>query len=98
MFEIEGETDFGGVLKLRDVNVTNDQRWSSKKEAKERLAEKGLETVKGMEASKKEAGPPQERKTDWVGMLLGKSMGQCTDSLREPSRGFILWRGDYMTC
>lgn len=81
VFEIEGATDFGGVLKLRDVNITSDQRWSSKKEAKERLAEKGLETVMGMEAKQKERGTTQDSRKNWVGMLHGKSMSQCTDSL-----------------
>ena len=97
VFEIEGETDFGGVLKLRDVNITSDRRWASKKEAREGLAEKGLETVNGMEAKQRELGTLEGRK-NWVGMLHGKSMGQCTDSLLEPSRSYILWRSKYMVC
>lgn len=98
VFEIEGDTDFGGVLKLRDVNITSDRRWASKKEAREGLAEKGLETVRRMEAKQKEPGIPQEGRKNWVGMLHGKSMGQCTDSLLKPSRGYILWRGKDMVC
>jgi len=74
VYDIQGETDFGGVLKLRDVNITSDQRWPSKKEAKEGLAKKGLETVSGMDAIRKEPGTPQEPGQNWVGMLLGKSM------------------------
>lgn len=72
-YEIEGVTDFGGVLKLRDVTVTSDQRWSSKKEVREGLAEKGMEVLKGIEASKKEPGLPQEVGKNWVGMLHGTS-------------------------
>jgi len=40
------------------------------------LAEKGLETVNGMEATRKEPGTPQEPRKNWVGMLHGKSMSQ----------------------
>ncbi len=76
VFDIEGETDFGGVLKLRDVNITSDRRYPTKKKAKEALAEKGLETVNGMEATRKEPGTPQEPRKNWVGMLHGKSMSQ----------------------
>jgi len=76
-FEIDGVSDFGGALKLRDVTVTSDQRWSSKKEAKEGLAEKGLERLKSMEATSKEPGVPQEVGKNWVGMLHGKSIRSC---------------------
>lgn len=75
IFEIEGDAsnaDFGGLLKLRDMTITSDQRWHSKKEAREGLAEKGLESVQGMEAKRKEIGTPSEPGTNWVGILHGK--------------------------
>ena len=53
--------------------VTSDQRWQSKKEAREGLAEKGLEAVKDVEASSKEPGMPQEPGRNWIGMLHGMS-------------------------
>lgn len=82
IFEIEGDVDFGGILKLRDAAVASDRRWPSKREARESLAEKGLEVVKGMEAKGKEPGVPQAVGRNWVGMLLG-------ESLRFPGRRFI---------
>lgn len=80
VFEIEGDAsnaDFGCVLKLRDVEVTSDQRYPSKKEARERLAEKGLEVVKGIEAKKGESGAAAEPGKNWVGLLHGESMDPC---------------------
>ena len=76
VFEIEGETDFGGVLRLRDVTVTSDQRWQSKKDAREGLAEKGLEVVKLMGFTSKEPPIPQESGRNWVGMLHGMSKSE----------------------
>ena len=72
VFEVEGITDFGGKLILRDAAITSDQRWPSKKDAREGLAEKGLEVVKRMEAKPKEQGKPREAGRNWVGMLLGE--------------------------
>ena len=71
VFEIEGTTDFGGVLKLGGAVVTTDQRWRSKKEAKEGLAEKGLEVVKKIGARQKSPGEPKEQGKNWVGLLHG---------------------------
>ena len=74
VFEIEGEPsigDFGGVLKLGDVTITSDQRWRSKKEAREGLAERGLEAVKEIEPTRKEPGAHNETGRNWVGMLQG---------------------------
>lgn len=74
-FQIDGDAsnaDFGGFLKIGDETITSDERWHSKKEAREALAEIGLETVKGMEAKKKEPGTPGKKDKNWIGMLQGK--------------------------
>ena len=83
IFEINGTPDFGGFLRLRDVTVTSDRRWPSKKEAREDLAEKGLEIVKGMEARRKEPGDPQMPASNWIGMLLGKSAISRSEAMRK---------------
>ena len=77
VFEIEGEPsvpDFGGVLRIGETTIASEERWRSKKEAREALAEKGMEAVRNMEVKKKEPGTaktPGETK-NWVGMLLGE--------------------------
>ena len=74
-FQIDGDAshaDFGGFLKIGDVTIASDERWHSKKEAREALAEMGLETVKGMEAKKNEPGTPGKKDKNWIGMLHGK--------------------------
>ena len=71
-FQIDGDAsnaDFGGILKVGDVTIASDERWHSKKEAREALAEMGFESVKGMEAKRKVPGTPGEK--NWIGMLLG---------------------------
>ena len=73
-FQIEGDAsnaDFGGLLKIGDETIVDDERWHSKKEARQALAEKGLEAVKKMEAKKKEKGVPSEER-NWIGTLLGR--------------------------
>ncbi|KAL6713947.1 hypothetical protein ACLMJK_008441 [Lecanora helva] len=73
VYEIEGQADkadFGGVLKLRDVTVSSDERWPSKKETKERLAEKGLKAVQGIEAVMKEPVKGQDVGKNWTVLLL----------------------------
>ena len=74
-FQIDGDVsnaDFGGLLKIGDVTIASDERWHSKKEAREALAEIGLETVKGMEAKKTESSTLGVKDKNWIGMLLGK--------------------------
>lgn len=74
-FQIEGDAsnaDFGGLLKVGDVTIPGDKRWHSKKEAREALAEKGLEVAQGMEAKKKQLGTPGEKDKNWIGILAGK--------------------------
>ena len=73
-FEIDGDAstaDFGGLLKIGDLTFTSDERWHSKKEAREALAVMALEHVKGMEGKKKEPGTPGENNKNWIGMLVG---------------------------
>ena len=73
-FEIDGDqSGFGGVLRIGEQTVTSDQKWRSKKEAKEDLAEKGVEVVRWAEVKGKSpkngGGGCLE---NWVGKLLGK--------------------------
>ena len=84
VFEIDGVVDFGGVLKIGGTTVTSEERWRSKKDAKEGLAEKGLDIVKTMDAKGKQVktmdakGKQSETSGEavknWVGMLLGESI------------------------
>ena len=74
-FQIDGSAsnaDFGGLLKIGDVVITRDERWHSKKEAREALAERGLETVKGMEAEKKGPNTLGVKDKNWIGLLHGQ--------------------------
>ena len=74
-FQIDGgasNADFGGFLKIGDVVIARDGRWHSKKEAREALAERGLETVKSMEAEKKVPKTSGVKDKNWIGLLLGQ--------------------------
>ena len=74
-FQIEGDAsiaDFGGSLKIGNQSITSDERWHSKKEAREALAEKGLDIVQGMEAKRKGPDTIGEKDKNWIGILLGK--------------------------
>ena len=72
VYEIEGGKDFGGVLKLGETTVKSGERWKSKKDAKEGLAEKGLDIVKAIDAKGKQSERSGEAGKNWVGMLLGE--------------------------
>ena len=72
IFEIDGVMDFGGVLKLGETTVKSEERWKSKKDAKEGLAEKGLEIVKAIDAKAKQSERSGEAGKNWVGMLNGE--------------------------
>ena len=74
VFEIDGVVDFGGVLKIDGTTVTSEERWRSKKDAREGLAEKGLDFVTTMDAKGKRSETSGEAGTNWVGKLLGESM------------------------
>ena len=89
-FQIDGDAskaDFGGFLKIGDVVITRDERWHSKKDAREALAERGLEIVKGMEAEKNVPNTPGVKDKNWIGLLLGqfpvhtRSTSTCSDYL-----------------
>ena len=72
-FEIDGDAsnaDFGGLLKIGDKTIASDKRWHSKKEAREALAQMGIEIVKGIEATSKESSTRKEEDKNWVGMLM----------------------------
>ena len=76
-FQIDGDAstaDFGGLLKVGDLTFASDERWHSKKEAREALAVMALEHVKGMEGKRKEPGTPGENNKNWIGMLSGRYM------------------------
>lgn len=77
VFDIQGKADkpaFGGRLTLGDTVITLSEEYRSKKEAKERLAEQGLDIVKAMEVSKREnAAPHGENRVNWVGQLQRES-------------------------
>ena len=72
VFEIDGVVDFGGVLKIGETTVKSEERWKSKKDAKEGLAEKGLDIVKALDAKGKQSQKLGEAGKNWVGMLLGE--------------------------
>ena len=74
VFEIDGVVDFGGVLKIGETTVKSEERWKSKKDAKEGLAEKGLDIVKAIDAKGKQSEKLGEAGKNWVGMLLGECM------------------------
>lgn len=79
VFDIEGEADratFGGVLRIGDATITLADQCGSKKKARERLAEKGVEVIKNMKAGMKEDSPAgveggTEKEVNWIGMLQG---------------------------
>lgn len=74
LFEIEAQANggFGGWLQVGNETIFSSEGWLSKKEAKEALAEKGFELVKGMDTKGKlgvvEGGPK-----NWIGILQGAS-------------------------
>ena len=74
VFEIDGLVDFGGVVKIGGTTVTSEERWRSKKDAKEGLAEKGLEVAKTMDVKGMRYETSGEAGKNWIGMLLGESI------------------------
>ena len=81
VFDINGEADkaiFKGVLRIGDSTIALDEQCRSKKEARERLAEKGVDLIRGMEMRKREASSASVesaggKELNWVGMLQGTS-------------------------
>lgn len=75
-FEIEVQANggFGGCLRIGTETVYSHEGFPSKKEAKEALAEKGVELVNSMVIKGKETGKSsEEERKNWVGLLLGTS-------------------------
>lgn len=70
-YEIDGDQQigFGGYLQLGPHTITMDERWPSKKAAKEGLATKGLAIAKALQTQKAEEEISTE---NWVGMLNSK--------------------------
>ena len=78
-YEIEGDQQigFGGYLQLGPHTITMDERWPSKKAAREGLAPKGLDIVKALQSKRAEEAISAE---NWVGLLhskLGYPRNQC---------------------
>ena len=74
VFEIDGLVDFGGVVKIGGTTVTSEERWRSKKDAREGLAEKGLDVAKTMDVKGKQDETSGEAGKNWIGVLLGESV------------------------
>lgn len=78
-YEIDGDQPigFGGYLQLGPHTITMDERWPSKKAAREGLAHKGLAIVKDLQSKRAEEECSVE---NWVEMLhckLGYPRNQC---------------------
>ena len=67
-YEIDGDQQigFGGYLQLGPHTITRDERWPSKKAAKEGLAQKGLAIVGDLQKRK---AVEEVSLKNWVGML-----------------------------
>lgn len=82
-FEFEGDQNgFSSSVTVSGETFSSDQRWATKKEAKEGLAEKAVPFVKAMALRERAATGPQE---NWIGKLLGKTvcpLCETTNSLR----------------
>ncbi|MCJ1266273.1 hypothetical protein MMC22_006156 [Lobaria immixta] len=78
-FEIDGDQNdgFGGWLKVGSETISRDERWPKKKDAREGLAERGVEVVKSMQERAQEGvvGPP----ISWVGLLQTFHSGSIAD-------------------
>lgn len=77
-FEIEGDQriGFGGKVTVGDKTITREERWHTKKAAKEGLAEKAVGIVIAMPPLKRKrsVGEIQE---NWIGMLHGDPLLLC---------------------
>lgn len=75
VFEVEGHNSiFTGTLKVGDVTVTLNDPCRSKKEARERLAEKAIEPVKALSILNSTSAPEndEDKNQNWIGMLQRK--------------------------
>ena len=75
-YEIDGDqpTGFGGFLQLGSHTITMDERWPSKKAAREGLAQKGLAVVRDLKRKKTDDERPVE---NWIGLLNSKRGNLC---------------------
>ncbi|KAL9010365.1 MAG: hypothetical protein Q9173_004689, partial [Seirophora scorigena] len=73
-FEFDGDHSrwFGGMVTVGAQTLASEQRWRTKKEAKEGLAELALPVAKEMEAVRKQKAEQVSQEKNWVGMLLGE--------------------------
>lgn len=86
-FELKGDQrmGFGGNVKVGDKTITSEERWQTKRAAKEGLSEKAVEIVKAMPSLKRKrsAGETQE---NWIGMLHGgQLLPPCVQTLCFPA-------------
>lgn len=86
-FEIEGSQrmGFGGKIKVGDQTITSEERWQTKKAAKEGLSEKAIEVVKAMPLLKRKRSAGETQK-NWIGMLQrGQLLLPCVQTLCFPA-------------
>ncbi|KAI4114472.1 MAG: hypothetical protein LQ345_004750 [Seirophora villosa] len=71
-FELDGDHSrwFGGMVTVGAQTLASEQRWRTKKEAKEGLAELALPVAREMEAVWKQKAEQASQEKNWVGMLL----------------------------
>lgn len=87
-FEIEGNQlkGFGGNVKIGEKTATTEDRWRSKKGAKEGLAEKVLDFVKELPSQKRKR-PAAEPEENWIGLLHGAQLlPLCVQNLYFPTQ------------
>lgn len=75
-YEVDGDqqTGFGGFLRLGSQTITMDERWPTKKAAREGLAKNGLAVVRDLKRRKAE----DERSVEnWIGLLNSKREKLC---------------------
>ena len=98
-YEIDGDqpTGFGGYLQLGPHTITRDERWPSKKAAREGLAQKGLAILRDLQRKKAEE---EESVGNWVGMLHSKrgnfrnqcySISLCSDLCRHTQSSHLVF-------
>ncbi len=72
LYEIDGDQSngFGGHLTIGDQKVSREERWPSKKAAKEGLAQRGIDVVEKIQARQHPAVVSQE--PNWTSQLNSK--------------------------
>ena len=98
-YEIDGDQPigFGGYLQLGPHTITRDERWPSKKAAREGLAQKGLAILMDLQRKKAEE---EESVENWLGMLHSKrgnfrnqcySISLCSDLCRHTQSSHLVF-------